>query len=47
MHGNFRSGDIRYETFEQSPGKPPMNQAYNDSNVAHTKNQLQVVSDKE
>ena len=54
LHGKFRSDDIRYEnkirTITQiylNPGKPPLYQVDNDSNVAYTKHQLQVVSDKE
>jgi hypothetical protein len=54
LHGSFRAGDIRWsKTIHKitqiylRPAQPPMYQIDNDTNVAYTKYQLQVVKDNE
>lgn len=54
LHGKFRIGDIRWSkdvnTITQiylKPNQPPMYQLNNNSNVAYTRNQLQVVNKDE
>ena len=54
LHGKFRTGDIRYTKkigeitrFYLRPDQPPMYEVDNNSKVAYTKYQLQVVKEDE
>ena len=54
LHGKFRTGDIRYTKkigeitrFYLRPDQPPMYEVDNNSKVAYTKYQLQIVKDDE